>query len=235
MRHPAHSPSGFPSKGNIGFTLIEVLVVVAILGILVALLLPEMSKWTDKAKGSQCVQRHKNLAIATMAYVADNDGWLPVALDGNNPKSVENLYPYLGEPGTIPARQKVWWCPCTPRETPSWVITSYGMSVSLGGTTTEPSHPLRKITMVEKPSKTALFACIALNYVVRSQYATTFSTTNPFPAGGLLASWHSKGCNVSFLDGHVVQDVVIPNAAPAAASTSDPRVKWWNVNDPAAP
>jgi len=60
-----------------GFTLLELLVVVAIMAILAAMMLPALAKAKQQAKRIQCINNHKQLAATCLMYVADNDDWLP--------------------------------------------------------------------------------------------------------------------------------------------------------------
>ena len=59
------------------FTLIEMLVVIAIIGILAALLLPALARSKQQAAKIQCMSNLRQLQLAWQLYVTDNNGWLP--------------------------------------------------------------------------------------------------------------------------------------------------------------
>ncbi len=60
------------------FTLIEVLVVVAIIGILASLLLPSLSKARAKARLAVCTNQEKQIGYAFALYQDDNEGYCPI-------------------------------------------------------------------------------------------------------------------------------------------------------------
>ena len=67
-----------------GFTLIELLVVIAIIAILAALLLPVLSKAKLKTQGIQCMNNHRQLALAWRMYADDNRDVIPFASNWSN-------------------------------------------------------------------------------------------------------------------------------------------------------
>lgn len=60
---------------NRGFTLVEMMIVVAIIGIISSATLPVVNDVVDKAKASKAAAEIRTLAVAAMSYKDDNGGW----------------------------------------------------------------------------------------------------------------------------------------------------------------
>jgi len=93
------------SPGQRGFTIIELLVVVAILAVLVGILLPALSRARASAweVGSSNMQRQ--LILGLVAYGSDNDQWIPGVntssrnlADGASPSEIDDMNTRSSEP-----------------------------------------------------------------------------------------------------------------------------------------
>lgn len=69
-----------PHKGH-GFTLIEILVVLAIVSALAAILFPVFSTVRENARRTSCLSNLRQLGLAIHAYAQDNDDRLPYGVD----------------------------------------------------------------------------------------------------------------------------------------------------------
>jgi prepilin-type N-terminal cleavage/methylation domain-containing protein/prepilin-type processing-associated H-X9-DG protein len=100
-----------PRRESRGFTLIEVLVVIAVIGLLVALLLPAVQAAREAARRMQCANNLKRIGIALHGY-HDAVGSLPW---GEGPDNWNNwsahvmLLPYLEQGGLYNALDFVDW------------------------------------------------------------------------------------------------------------------------------
>ena len=120
-------------KRNKGFTLIELLVVIAIIAILAAILFPVFAKAREKARQASCQSNEKQIGLAILQYVQDNDETYPVMFTPGNGAGyvswTEPVYPYVKS-------VQVYKCPDqtqTGTTNGSIIISTPGLSNDYGG------------------------------------------------------------------------------------------------------
>jgi prepilin-type processing-associated H-X9-DG protein/prepilin-type N-terminal cleavage/methylation domain-containing protein len=223
------------------FTLVELLVVIAVIGILSALLLPALSKAKLAAQHAKCVSNLHQLAMATEMYWGDNKGdcfcytfgltnygqiywfgWIGPGAEGHRSfdLSCGALFPYLNG-------SDVRLCPALGAAMAGFklkatnVVFSYGYNNYLS---TSLSSPPNKINKIKCPTETALFADAAqvndfqppashMHPMLEEWYYLDNPTNYPSPNYYPHGHFrHSQRANVTFCDGHVGTETMVPGS-----------------------
>jgi len=139
-----------------GFTLIEILVVIAIIAILSAILFPVFAKVREKARQTACLSNEKQLAMGLMQYTQDNDEFYPFGNNipwGGGAGWAGTIYPYVKS-------EKVYLCP---DDSPG-----YGTSYCYNGNLAHSNYPgpvpaPSSIAILSSPARTVMLAEVTGN------------------------------------------------------------------------
>ena len=82
-----------PERACRAFTLVEMLVVIAIIGLLAAMLVPALARSRDYAMLAKCRNRLRNAGVGLLIYADEHEGHLPVSrcVDGPHRALVKSL------------------------------------------------------------------------------------------------------------------------------------------------
>ena len=196
-----------------GFTLVELLTVIAIIAILAGILIPVVGRVRASARSSACLSNLRQLGVTMNLYIQANKGMTP----NKNYEFYRQLWPYFGDAATgqkafeavlgpalpgAPVAGSLFECPEAPFE--SDAITahrSYGINSLLLGYGVDPV----KYINITTPTKTLIFAD------VKNTSAISPPTCN---------ARHNGKMNVLYADFHV-------GTTPLSAEVTNATTSFW--------
>ena len=185
------------------FTLIELLTVIAIIGILAAIIIPVVGKVRDSARKTQCVSNLRQIGSSMRLYANENRGnfppMSPPLAGGGTGTWVDAIFPYLATRapnalGAVPSGALLGTVFICPKGTdPSPNNNTYGYNEGLPRQGAAFDTQPKTINTVDSPGQTML----ALDYNQR-RFQLTYN--NKISAS---ATRHDGTLNLVFVDGHV--------------------------------
>jgi prepilin-type N-terminal cleavage/methylation domain-containing protein/prepilin-type processing-associated H-X9-DG protein len=218
-------------QGKDGFTLVELLVVIASIAILAALLLPVLGRSKESAKSAKCINTLRQFCLSAQMYWNDNNGqtfayggmetndgtlywfgWIGPGPEEKRPFDPTQgaLYPYMGTGVDL--------CPSFDYGSSQFKLKAsvptcdYGYNLSLSQSFESPLN----MKDIRQPSALALLADAAQV----NTFEAPASVNNPMfeewyyinddPAQPNGQFRHDQRANAVFCDGHITREAMVP-------------------------
>lgn len=228
-----------------GFTLVELMVVIAIVVVLMILSVPVIGRTMDSAKRGECSSNLRQIGNGLMMYAADNCGKFPMASDSS--KTYQDalwgaaIWTYVGYSlpsfsypdndlqGSAGIDKNIFHCPitkhypkskfkdiCTPATAPVANRFSYAINSTPSVVYYGDGNVAMPMGVVKSPAATAL--------VLESHEAVATMWTYHFWTGLIP---HQGGSNVLYFDGHV--DWLVYRDVPPCKGFDEPDLSpFWS-------
>jgi prepilin-type N-terminal cleavage/methylation domain-containing protein/prepilin-type processing-associated H-X9-DG protein len=212
------------------FTLIELLTVIAIIGILAAIIIPMVGRVRDSAKSSRCISNLRQITLASSLYANENRGRLPNSYDQSKSVLGGQYWPtalssYVS--ARPEAKKELFYCPSNAIEV-SPAIAHYRSSYAVHPALMAQNPPIGfsvgpfTLQLVQRPSQVILVAdgtqhaTQGYSDLITTPSVAVYGTTQPLTtAVPVSPAWdtdagtnnlrfrHSDKLNAGMVDGSV--------------------------------
>lgn len=199
---------------NPALTLIELLAVIALIGILVALVFPIVTRVRQNADATRCMSNLRQIGTSLTSFAGDNDGAFPIAgtnipigtIDSRTgkPSWIEQIEGYIPihDAGDGAITSKVYQCPASAVVVPKNKYYSYFFGCHAAYAESKSYEPLKQ-NKIQFPSKYILAGEISTNELFEGPLEPDKDDYSQNPAFAQSpAPFHGGRVALVFADGH---------------------------------
>jgi prepilin-type processing-associated H-X9-DG protein/prepilin-type N-terminal cleavage/methylation domain-containing protein len=240
--------------GRLAFTLVELLIVIAIIALLAAMLLPVLNRARQRATTAACASNLRQLGVALNLYLQEQDHF-PLATLGDGLGNCQRvLRPFVGS--------LVLCCPQIGKTsdrlllsfpTNTFIYPTYGYNVLGAAWSSQPAlnlglggdynlndgtylpapesriqKPSQMIALGDTPAALPIPPFMAANLTPADLLWVSSPYTFPVYGAPGVGKWHAGGANMLFCDGHTE----FAKQSVWMATTDGERQLWNNDNQP---